>query len=88
MAKAAKLIPSRIVPGTLMSMARVPHAERYKPRMEDLIYILLDGKRSLYEAMKLYEYEMDTHFDDDAYGVRIESLRYLEKYGYVELKER
>ena len=38
--------------------------------------------------MKLYEYEMDTHFDDDAYGVRIESLRYLEKYGYVELKER
>ena len=88
MAKAAKLVPRRLVPGTLMSMVRVPHAERRKPRMEDLLYILLDGKRTLYEAMKLYEYEMDTHFDDDAYGARIEALRFLEKYGYVALEER
>ena len=87
MAQAAKLIVSRLEPGTLMSMVKVPHADRQNPVMEDLLYILLDGKRSLYEAMKLYEYEMDVVFPESAYQTRIETLRYLEKYGYVKIQE-
>ena len=87
MAQAAKLIPARLVPGTLVSLARVPHGERHRVPMEMLVYMLLDGKRTLYEAMKLYEYEMDSRFDDSAYGARIDALRYLEKYGYVRLRE-
>ena len=87
-AQAAKLIVTRLEPGTLMSMAKVPHAERRRPVMEDLLYILLDGKRSLYEAMKLYEYEMDIVFPESAYQIWIETVKYLEKYGYVKIQER
>ena len=87
MAKAAKLVVTRLEPGVLMSMAKVPHAERRPNSIDLVLYILLDGKRSLYDAMKLYEYEMDITFSDEAYQKRIDMLRYLEKYGYVKIRE-
>ena len=40
-----------------------------------------------YEAMKLYEYEMDKTFSERVYQNRIDALRYLEKYGYVSIRE-
>lgn len=86
-AKAAKLVVTRLVPGTLMSMAKVPYAERRRPPIEDLLYILLDGKRSLYQAMKIYEYENDMTFSEAQFAQIIDSLRYLEKYGYVSIRE-
>ena len=88
MAQAAKLVVTRLVPGALMSMAKVPHAERRRSTIDLLLYILLDGKRSLYDAMKLYEYEMDVTFSDNDYQKQIDMLRYLEKYGYVQIRER
>ena len=88
MAEAAKLIVTRLQPGVLMSMARVPHKERQSCPFELMLYILLDGKRSLYDAMKIYEYEMDVTFADKDYLKNIDMLRYLEKYGYVQIRER
>ena len=88
MAKAAKLVVTRLEPGVLMSMAKVPHRERKFCPIELLLYILLDGKRSLYDAMKIYEYEMDVTFSEKDYQKQIDMLRYLEKYGYVQISER
>ena len=88
MAEAAKLIVTRLEPGVLMSMAKVPHAERHRCTIDLVLYILLDGKRSLYDAMKLYEYEMDVTFSEKDYQKNIDMLRYLEKYGYVQISER
>ena len=87
MAEAAGLIATRLEPGVLMSMAKVPHRQRRNCSIELLLYILLDGKRSLYDAMKLYEYEMDLVFSDQDYQKRIDDLRYLEQYGYVRIRE-
>ena len=70
-----------------MSMAKVPYAERRRPAIDDLLYILLDGKRSLYQAMKIYEYENDMAFPEAQFTRIIDSLRYLEKYGYVSIRE-
>ncbi|MBQ9335832.1 MAG: hypothetical protein IJS14_00865 [Lentisphaeria bacterium] len=88
MAQAAKIVPERLEPGTLMSMIKVPAGKRHAVRIPDLLYILLDGKRSLYEAMKLYEYEMDTVFSEADYVARIRDLEYLEQYGYVKIGRR
>ena len=40
-----------------------------------------------YDAMKLYEYEMDVVFPESAYQERLETVKYLEKYGYVKIRE-
>ena len=86
MARAARIVPQRLEPGTLMSMAKVPAAQRHRVAIEDLLYILLDGKRSLYEAMKRYEYEMDSTFKEADYAARIRDLEYLERFGYVKIR--
>ena len=88
MAEAAKLIVTRLEPGILVSMAKVPHRERRSFHIDSVLYMLLDGKRSLYDAMKIYEYEMDVAFTDKDYQKNIDMLRYLEKYGYVQIRER
>jgi len=88
MACAAKIVPERLEPGTLMSMIKVPAAQRHRVGIEDLLYILLDGKRSLYEAMRCFEFEMDTTFTEADYAARIRDVEYLEKYGYVKLRRR
>ena len=83
---ADRLIVRRLVPGTLMSLAKVPAAERRSPFViPDLLYMLFDGEKTLLECMHLYSFEMDTEFDDAAITKFVEFLRYLEKYGYVTL---
>ena len=88
MLKASKIVPERIEPGTLMSMIKIPAAQRHRVPLEDLLYILLDGKRSLYEAMKRFEYEMDSVFTEADYAARIRGVEYLELYGYVKIRCR
>ena len=84
--EAAKVIVKRLVPGTLMSLAKVPAKERRSPFViPDLLYMLFDGEKSLYECMLLYSFEMDKEFDDASISKFMEFLRYLEKYGYVSL---
>ncbi len=84
--EADKLIVKRLVPGTLMSLARVPAKERRSPFViPDLLYMLFDGEKTLLECMRLFSFEMDKEFDDASISKFVEFLRYLEKYGYVSL---
>ena len=84
--EADKLIVKRLVPGTLMSLARVPAKERRSPFViPDLLYMLFDGEKTLLECMRLFSFEMDKEFDDASISNFVEFLRYLEKYGYVSL---
>ena len=85
-ARAARIIPKRLVPGTLLSLARVPQPERQGCSLPDLLYLLLDGKRTLYDAAKLYEYEMDKRFTDADFAQFLVEIQYLERYGYVSIK--
>ena len=50
--------------------------------------MMLDGKRTLLETIKLYEYEFNHLLTDAQYRKYIDHLRYLEKYGYVSIKKR
>lgn len=85
-AKAAKMIVKRLVPGPLCSLARIPHDERTSSTVIPvLMYMLLDGKRSLFETVKLYEYEHNTVFPEQKIQTFMDHLRYLAKYGYVSI---
>ena len=87
-AAADRIVVKRIVPGTLMSMARIPQPERRRVEIPDVLYILFDGKRSVFEAVKLYEYEKSTVFSEEQFRTTIEELEYLKKYGYIKIKTR
>ena len=83
-AKAAEMIVKRLVPGPLCSLARIPHDERTSSTvLPVLLYLLLDGKRSLYDAVKLYEYEHSTVIPEQKIQTFMDHLHYLAKYGYV-----
>lgn len=82
---ADRTVVKRVVPGTLMSMVHIPQPERRNVEIPDLLYILLDGKRTVFEAIKLFEYEKDIIFSDEQIKTTINELKYLEKYGYVEV---
>jgi hypothetical protein len=64
----------------------VPQPERQGCSLPDLLYLLLDGKRTLYDAAKLYEYEMDKRFTDADFAQFLVEIQYLERYGYVSIK--
>ena len=57
--EAASFVVERIRPSILMSLAGVPREERAKPFIPDLVYMALDGKRSLRDAVKMFEYHND-----------------------------
>ena len=80
------LIPARRTVGTLLSMVRVPLKERHGVSIPPLLHMLMDGKRSLFWCIKLYEFEMGCQFTQADYARFIDELRYLEKHGYVTLK--
>ncbi|MBO4303369.1 MAG: hypothetical protein J6A21_02155 [Lentisphaeria bacterium] len=87
--EAQKLVVKRLVPGTLMSLAKVPAGERRSSSViPDLLYMLFDGKRSLLEAMHLYEFEMEKSFSDADIARFTDYLEFLEKYGYVSLTKK
>ena len=86
MEEAKAIVPSRCTVGTLLSMIRVPLKERHNVSMPPLLHMLMDGKRSLFWCIKLYEFEMGCQYAQEDYARFIEELRYLEKYGYVTLK--
>ena len=84
--EASQMVVKRLCPNTLMSLAKAPLNDRKMNIIPDTLYILMDGKRSVFDAVKLYEYE----FDEDKYTEEklrklMDYLRYLEKYGYIEI---
>ena len=86
--EAKSIIPSRCTVGTLLSMIRVPLKERHGVSIPPLLHMLMDGKRSLFWCIKLYEFEMGCQFAQADYARFIDELRYLEKHGYVTLEKR
>ena len=87
MKEADRMVVRRLVPGPLCSLARVPWKERTSSTiMPVTMYMSLDGKRTLFEAVKRYEYENGLKFDEKQYRRFIDHLRYLEKYGYVSIR--
>ncbi len=89
MKEASELVVRRLVGGPLCSLARVPHKVRTSSTVMPVpLYMILDGKRILFETIKLYEYEFNHLLTDAQYRKYIDHLRYLEKYGYVSIKKR
>jgi len=87
-AAADRIVVKRIVPGTLLSMARIPQPERHNVEIPDVLYILFDGKRSVFEAVKQYEYEKNTVFSAEQFRTTVDELEYLKKYGYIKIETR
>ena len=87
-AKAAKIFVKRLVPNCLMSLAKAPLAERKNSPIPDTLYILLDESRSVYDAVRLYNYYFGTEISDSSLSQIVDYLDYLEKYQYVELTKK
>lgn len=81
--KAARRVVKRLQPGCLMSLARVPLAERKNSPIPDTLYILLDGSRNVYEAVRLFQYAQGQNISDEMLSGILDYLDYLEKYGYI-----
>ena len=87
-AEAARVVPIRLVPGIILSLARVPQPERQPIAIDPLLYALLDGKRTLYDAAKIYEFEMENRFTDADLARFLADLRFLAQYGYLRLERK
>ena len=83
--QAAGIVVQRLQPGCLMSLAKVPLAERKNSPIPDTFYILLDGSRSVEEAARFHQYALDEYISDEKLAGILDYLAYLEKYNYVKL---
>ena len=68
-----------------MSLAGVPQKERKGKSIPDMVYMSLNGKRTLREAVKMWEFDHDCTTPEETYSLYMNELRYLEKYGYVKI---
>ena len=85
---AAQMVVQRLVPGTPWSLANIPYEKRSycgRGRINRIYYTLLDGRRTLLEALRIADASLGTHADDDAIGDVIRFLRLLAQYGYVRI---
>ncbi|MBE6369634.1 MAG: hypothetical protein E7056_05680 [Lentisphaerae bacterium] len=85
---AADMVIRRFEPGTVWSLNKVPYAERdyCGGRINKVYYSLLDGKRTLLEALRMADVALDCRTTDEEIGKVIKFMRYLEKYNYLEIK--
>ena len=86
---AAKTVVTRNFPGTPWSLAKVPAAEKrpfpYKP--QPLHLALMDGKRSVLEAIKIYDVFNCNTMPPEKIAMVLDYLEYLEKYGYLSISK-
>lgn len=86
-ARAAYLTVKRLLPVQPMSLARLPEAERHgfaaEPSM--LLVALLDGKRTLYEAMTVADFLLGRKAAPGEAAGLVEYFTRLARYGYYEL---
>lgn len=82
----AKIIPQRDE-ATPFSLAKIPYNERKSFRLNRLLYSLFDGKNSLLEAFRLADWQLNTSSSETEIQNELQRLKYLEKYGYVTLKQ-
>lgn len=84
--RAFHTVVTRIRSGVPLSLTDVPVNERLQwVGASRALYSLFDGKRNLLECFYMLEAESGQHFSEDAIKKELETLRFLEKYGYVSL---
>ena len=83
--EASRFVVKRLREGILMSLAAIPQKERKGKSIPDMVYMSLDGKRTLREAVKMWEFDRDCTTPEETYSRYMDELRYLEKYGYVKI---
>ena len=86
---ADQLVVTRNSPGTPWSLAKVPMAEKrsfpYIP--QPLHLALMDGKRSVLEAIKIYDVFNCNTMPPEKISMVMDYLKYLEKYGYLSISK-
>ena len=88
-AAAAEMVVTRLQPGTPWSYAKIPDQEKrtfvYIP--QPLHLALMDGKRSVLEAIKIYDVFNRNTMPPEKIMHVIKYLEYLEKYGYLTISK-
>ena len=83
------MVVARTQPGTPWSLAKVPAAEKrgfsYIP--QPLHLALMDGKRSVLEAIRIYDVFNRAAMPQEKISAVITYLEYLEKYGYLTISK-
>ena len=85
---AAELFVKRLHAGTPWSLAAIPYEERdyCNGRINKVYYTLLDGSRSLLDAIRITDAALSCKTTDEQLGCVIKFMQYLSRYGYVEIK--
>ena len=84
---AAQMTVRRLCGGTPWSLAKIPCGRRIdfgKP-VERLYFTLLDGKRTVFEAVRMTDAMLGSVTSDENIGKAVAHLRYLARYGYFEI---
>ena len=88
--RALSVVVARTQPGTPWSLAKVPAAEKrsfsYIP--QPLHLALMDGKRSVLEAIRIYDVFNRNTMPQEKISAVITYLEYLEKYGYLTISKQ
>ena len=85
-AEMAQIIPIRLK-ATPFSLANMPADERKSFRLPRLLYSLFDGRNSLLDAFRFADWALRTSSSETEMQNEFQRLKYLEKYGYVTLKQ-
>ncbi|MBR4662615.1 MAG: AAC(3) family N-acetyltransferase [Lentisphaeria bacterium] len=83
--RARNIVPKRLLPGQPFGQSLVPYAERRKIAMPRLLWSLFDGYRDLLTCVRIRDGETGGRTSAAAIKNYIESLHFLEKYGYVRI---
>ena len=89
--RCANIVVKRLVPGTIMSLAGIPHSERKSLCCSislNLLFSFLDGKRTLAEALDCCEFSTGQVISNGDAGKIYAYFRYLERYGYVKITDK
>ena len=84
--RAKNIVVERLHPGAPFCLSRVPYKERRKIGFSRLLWALLDGRRDLLTCVRIQDEATGGRTQAGQIGKIIESLRFLEKYGYVRLR--
>ena len=87
---ASRMFVTRIEPGTPWSLNKIPYAERdyCNGRINKVYYTLLDGSRSLLEAVRMTDAISNSKTSDASLKCVINFMNYLERYGYVKIENK
>ncbi|MBO4633711.1 MAG: AAC(3) family N-acetyltransferase [Lentisphaeria bacterium] len=83
--RARNIIAQRVFPGAPFCLSRVPYEERRKIAMPRLLWSLFDGKRDLLTCIRIMDGETGSQTKTGQIKNYIDSLHFLERYGYVQL---